>query len=103
MLETLPDLVAASSWAYLVVFAVAALDALFPVVPSEATAIAAGVSAGAGELDIALVVGAAGLGALVGDTSSYAVGRTAGARLVGRFFSGARAQRRLAAAERLLA
>ena len=35
--------VSGSDWSYLIVFAIAMLDAFFPVVPSEATVIAAGV------------------------------------------------------------
>ena len=46
--ESIVDAVSGSNWSYLIVFAIAMLDAFFPIVPSEATAIAAGVVA-AGE------------------------------------------------------
>ena len=57
--------VASSPWAYALVALVAALDALVPAVPSEATLIAAGALAGTGQLDVVLVVlaGAATLAA----------------------------------------
>jgi membrane-associated protein len=80
MLESLVDLVSSSGWTYLVVLAVAALDAVFPIVPSEATAIAAGVVAGAGDLSIALVVAAAATGAFAGDSGAYSLGRAFGPR-----------------------
>ena len=86
--------VASSPWAYALVAMVAALDALVPVVPSEATLIAAGAFAGTGELDIALVVLAGGAGAFAGDNLSYALGRIGRRRLP---------QRPLLAAENLLA
>ena len=43
--ESIVDAVSGSNWSYLIVFAIAMLDAFFPIVPSEATAIAAGVVA----------------------------------------------------------
>ena len=73
----------------MLVLAVAALDAVFPVVPSEATAIAAGVVAGAGDLSIALVVAAAAAGAFAGDSGAYGLGRAFGPRATRRLPSGA--------------
>ena len=72
------EVVSGSPWTYAVVLTIAALDAVFPVVPSEATAIAAGALAGAGELSILAVIGAAATGAFVGDNGSYLVGRRFG-------------------------
>ena len=46
MFESIVDAVSGSNWSYLIVFVIAMLDAFFPIVPSEATAIAAGVVAG---------------------------------------------------------
>jgi membrane-associated protein len=97
MLESLAELVSASSWTYALVLAVAALDALLPIVPSEATAIAAGVIAGAGDLSIALVVAAAAAGAFAGDSSAYGLGRALGPRATRRL-----PERRVAWAERKL-
>jgi membrane-associated protein len=98
MLEFLTGLVSASPWTYAVVLTVAALDALLPIVPSETTAIAAGVLAGAGDLSIALVIAAAATGAFAGDNASYVGGRTLGERLV----RGRRARAARAWAERAL-
>jgi membrane-associated protein len=104
MLESLIGLVSDSPWTYALVLGVAALDALVPLVPSETTAIAAGVLAGAGELSIALVLAAAAAGALAGDSSAYLLGRTlGGSRVAARVFSNEKGRRRLARAERILA
>src|SRR4051794_30503398 len=72
--DSLVDLVAATPWAYAAILAIAALDAVFPLVPSETTVIAAGVLAAAGELELPLVVAAGAAGALGGDSTSYAAG-----------------------------
>jgi membrane-associated protein len=100
--ESIVDAVSGSDWSYLVVFAVAAIDAFFPLVPSEATAIAAGVVAGAGGLSVELCILAAATGAFVGDNISYAGGHFLGDRLQRRFFSGEKARGRLEWAERTL-
>ena len=92
----------ASGWAYLIVFLLALLDALLPVVPSETAVITAGVVASTGDLTLALVVPAAAAGAFLGDNAAYWIGRRFGARIVERFFSGEKSQRRLAWAERRL-
>jgi membrane protein DedA with SNARE-associated domain len=73
--ESLVDVVSASPWTYALILGVAALDALLPLVPSETTAIAAGVVAATGDLSIALVIAAAAAGAFAGDTTSYGIGR----------------------------
>ena len=99
MFETFVDAVSGSSWSYGVVFLVAMLDAFFPLVPSEATAIAAGVVAGAGDLRLEFLIPAAALGAIVGDNISYAGGHFFGPRVIKRFFSGEKAQKRLRWAE----
>ena len=80
VVETLTA-VASSPWAYALVAAIAALDAIIPVVPSEATLIAAGAFAGSGDLEIALVVLAGAAGAFAGDNVSYALGRLGRHRL----------------------
>lgn len=102
MFESIVDAVGGSNWSYVIVFVIAALDAFFPVVPSEATAIAAGVVAGAGELRVELLIPAAGLGAILGDNISFGIGHFLGERTVNRFFRGEKAQKRLAWAQRLL-
>lgn len=102
MFESLVDAVSGSDWSYLVVFVVAMLDAFFPVVPSEATAIAAGVVAGTGGLRVELVILCAALGAFAGDNISYAGGHFLGERLTNRFFASEKSKKRLDWADRML-
>ena len=75
MTHQLIELTTHSHWVYLLVAAIAALDAVFPVVPSEATVITAAALAAAGRLDLAAVFVAAAAGAAVGDNGAYAIGR----------------------------
>ncbi|WP_242910460.1 DedA family protein [Actinomadura terrae] len=70
-----------SPWFYLALFAVAALDGFFPVVPSESMVITAGVYAASGRPEPVLVVVLAAAGAFVGDHVAYFIGRGSGARL----------------------
>lgn len=100
--ESIVDAVSGSDWSYLIVFTIAMLDAFFPIVPSEATAIAAGVVAGTGGLAVELVILAAALGAIVGDNISFAFGHFLGAHVERRFFTGEKAQRRLQWARKTL-
>jgi membrane protein DedA with SNARE-associated domain len=76
--------VMSSPWIYPLLFALAAVDGFFPLVPSETSVIAAGVFAAAGDPNLQLVILAAGLGAFAGDQVSYTVGRLAGSRAYGR-------------------
>jgi len=78
------------------------LDAFFPIVPSEATAIAAGVVAGTGGLSVEFVILAAATGAFVGDNISFAGGHFLGERVTNRFFASEKSQKRLAWADRML-
>ena len=93
-MDALYDLLAQPPVAYLILFAIAAGDAIFPALPSESAAILAGVLA-AVEPGIALpaVLGAAAFGAFVGDSTSYGLGRYGGRRAQRRFFDGPYAQR----------
>jgi membrane-associated protein len=102
-LQSAVDLVSASPWTYAVILAIAAIDALIPLVPSEATVISAGVLAGAGELHLALVIAAGAAGAYTGDTAAYWLGRRFENRLDRRLFGGEKGARRKAWAERVLA
>lgn len=70
---------------YAIIFVIAVLDSVFPVVPSETMVIIGGVSAGIGELDIALVMVCGAVGAFVGDNMSYMIGRRASARIDRRY------------------
>jgi membrane protein DedA with SNARE-associated domain len=78
------------------------IDAFFPVVPSEATAIAAGVVAGTGGLSVEIVILAAALGAIAGDNICFALGHFLGARVERRFFAGEKSQKRLQWARKTL-
>lgn len=102
MFESIVDAVSGSDWSYLIVFLIAMLDAFFPIVPSEATAIAAGVVAGTGGLSVEVAILAAATGAIVGDNISFGIGHFLGARVERRFFSGEKAQKRLNWAQRTL-
>jgi membrane-associated protein len=88
--ESLTDVVSGSPWTYAFLFAIAALDVVFPLVPSETSVILAGVLASSGDLEIVLVILFAAAGAIVGDNVAYSIGRTAGHRLVERWFTGER-------------
>jgi membrane-associated protein len=100
--ESIVDAVSGSDWSYLVVFTIAMLDAFFPIVPSEATAIAAGVVASTGGLSVEIVILAAALGAIAGDNISFALGHFLGARVERRFFKGEKSQKRLQWARKTL-
>jgi membrane-associated protein len=100
--ESIVDAVSGSDWSYFVVFAIAMLDAFFPLVPSEATAIAAGVVAGTGGLSVELCILAAALGAFIGDNISFGLGHFLGHRVERRFFRSEKSQKRLLWAQRTL-
>ena len=80
----------ASPWLYLALFALAAVDGFFPIVPSETSVITAGVFAATGIPALELVILAAALGAFAGDQASYFLGRLGGPRLYARSVAGSR-------------
>ncbi len=86
----------ASAWAYAVVAALVALDALLPLVPGAAIGISAAVLAADGELVVALVAAAALVGSFAGDNASWGVGAGVGDRAVRRLQRGARGRRLVA-------
>jgi membrane-associated protein len=95
------DLVAnASGWAYAILFALAFLDALIPIVPSETSVITAGVVASQGDLSLWLVVVFAAAGAIAGDNTAYFVGWRFGRRINDRFFTSEKSKKRIAWAQR---
>ena len=85
----------ASGWAYAIVFLLAFLDALVPIVPSETAVITAGVVAASGDLSLGLIIPAAAVGAFLGDNTVYLIGRRFGGRATERFFSGEKARERM--------
>ena len=52
MFQMMVDWVSGSNWSYVAIFAVAVIDAFFPVVPSESMVIVAGTLAGTGDLNV---------------------------------------------------
>jgi membrane protein DedA with SNARE-associated domain len=111
VVSLLPDLVAAfdqfekwvsSDWSYAAIFAVSAIDAFFPLVPSETVVITGGVLAGAGDLSLPLVILTASTGAILGDNISYLLGHWLGEHTVKRVFKGEKSHRAFDWAERQL-
>jgi len=92
----------ASGWAYAVVFLLAVLDAILPVVPSETAVITAGVVAASGHLSFPLIVVSATAGAMAGDNLAYLIGWRFGEPVTRRFFSSEKSKNRLAWAQRQL-
>jgi membrane-associated protein len=68
------DDVSSQWWFLLVIFAVAFLDSVVPIVPSETTVIIGGVAAGLGDQSLVLVIVSGALGAFLGDNAAYAIG-----------------------------
>ena len=68
------DEFSANWWFLLIIFAVALLDSVIPVVPSETTVIAGGVAAGTGNQTLAFVILAGAVGAFLGDNLAYTIG-----------------------------
>jgi membrane protein DedA with SNARE-associated domain len=102
MFDSVVDVVVASSWVYALIVAIAALDAVFPVVPSEATVIAAAALAGTGELAFGLVFLAGAGGAVIGDNLAYLLGRLGKGPLAGRLLRSPAWRERIGRAEALL-
>jgi membrane protein DedA with SNARE-associated domain len=96
------DWVSGAWWSYPVIFLASAIDAFFPLVPSETIVITGGVLAGSNDLSLPLVILAAAAGAVVGDNISYGLGTLLGERTVKRWFRGERPHRAFEWAERQL-
>ncbi len=92
----------ASGWAYAVVFLLALLDAILPVVPSETAVITGGVVAATGRLSLPLVIASATAGAMAGDNAAYLIGRRFGSAVTSRLFRSEKAQQKLTWAQRQL-
>lgn len=100
--RSLIEILFESDWAYAVVFGLAALDAVLPVVPSETAVITAAALAGSGRLSLTLVFVSAATGAFVGDNLAYWIGRLSSGT-VSRMTRSPRAQRGMEWAKRELA
>ena len=68
-------------WFALIVFVIALLDSIIPIVPSETTVIAGGVAAGAGNQNLAVIIAAGAAGAFIGDNLAYTIGHRFGPRV----------------------
>lgn len=99
--ETILEL-SQNPWFLGMLFVVALLDSVVPIVPSEFSVIAGGVAAGAGELidgqpvlSIVLVIVLASLGAYAGDSLAYWIGKRSDKVLKRIFFRGDKGEQRL--------
>ena len=102
-MSALDSLQVGSALSYLIALVVPALDAVFPVLPSETVVIALGVAtAGSADPRIALLVGCAAAGAFIGDNLCYLLGRRFGPAVQRRFFTSPKGMRARAWAERSL-
>ena len=86
----------------LVILAIAFLDSVIPVVPSETLVIIGGVAAGQGEQFLPLVILCGALGAFLGDNAAYQLGVSAEGFLRRTLFRGEKGAKRLAWATRQL-
>ena len=73
------------TWGYLAVFAFVAIESSGIPFPGETMLVTAAVYAGSGHLSISLVIGAAALGAIIGDNLGYWAGREGGRPLLNRY------------------
>ncbi|WP_410668334.1 DedA family protein [Amycolatopsis sp. cmx-4-68] len=85
-----------SPWLWVLVFAVAGLDALLPFMPSETTVVTVAVLLGPDPAQLGLLAAVAATGAWAGDCLGYAVGRSAGPRAIARLQRGPDGPRRYA-------
>jgi membrane protein DedA with SNARE-associated domain len=101
-LRLLLDGALASQWLLLVIVGLAVVDALLPMVPSEALIIAAGVGAAAGDQSLIAVIAAAAAGSFIGECTAFLVGRGFGAAVRGRLAPGSSRAELFARTERAL-
>jgi len=100
--DQLTGALSGSAWAYVLIFAVVAGDAVLPLLPGETMVITGGVLAASGDLSLALVFAAGAVGAFLGDSVCYWIGRKLGTRAAERFLRGEKGKRSLDWAERAL-
>lgn len=82
--------------AYLTVFGLVFADAIVPIFPGETTLTTASVAASDGELDLAPVIAAGALGAILGDSALYWISRTGPTRLKARLEAASKKDERVA-------
>lgn len=96
MLDSLVDTLSGSPWTYVVVLGIVAGDAVLPIFPGETAVLTAAIIAHRGGLAIELVFAAAMAGAMLGDATSFGLGRAFGRRAVERLARGEKARARVA-------
>ena len=93
MFDQLTDALSGSAWAYVLVFAVVAGDALLPLLPGETMVVTGGVLSASGDLNVFLVFAAGATGAFLGDSASYWLGRKLGSRAAEKLLRGEKGKR----------
>ncbi len=103
MEELITD-ISTSPWFFAVLFTIAFLDSVVPIVPSEFTVIAGGVASAAGTLiddrpvlSVVLVILCGAIGAYGGDSMAYALGNRSDKLVKRWFFRGEKGEQRLLA------
>ena len=81
MFESLVDLASGSAWTYVLVFGMATLDVLAPILPSESLVVAAAALSASGRLNVVMVAVAAAAGAFLGDNLAFLCGRLLDTRM----------------------
>jgi membrane-associated protein len=100
MFSQLADQISGQWWSYLLVFGLAYLDVLFPLLPSETAMITGGVLASSGDMHLSLLIACGAAGAIAGDNTAYLLGHYFERPLRRRFFSGEKSKKRIQWAER---
>jgi membrane-associated protein len=100
--DRLADWVSGEWWGYLVIFAIAVIDAFFPLVPSESLVVLGGSLSADGDMYFPLVVLAAATGAVIGDNISFWIGHFVGEHTVRRLLRSQKWHRRFDWAEKTL-
>jgi membrane-associated protein len=96
MFDFIQHHVSSSPVTYLLILGVCVGDALLPLFPAEAVVITGSVLAANGRLDILLVLLATCLGAVIGDNTAYAIGRSGLRRVADRLLASDRNAKRTA-------
>jgi membrane-associated protein len=85
-----------SHWFYGIIAAIALLDSIIPIVPSETAVILGGIAAAQHHLNIWVVIGTGAFGALVGDNIAYGIGKRFSERIQGWYNKKPKRARKLA-------
>jgi membrane protein DedA with SNARE-associated domain len=100
--DQLTDALSGSAWAYVLVFAVVAGDALLPLLPGETMVVTGGVLSASGDLNVFGVFAAGAVGAFLGDSACYWLGRRLGSRAAEKLLRGEKGKRSIEWAKRAL-